>query len=315
MPNLASQALGFIGYVEFQMTGGSQRVRATSADIKATQAVDSENVVDGKIDRTTYRLGPIEVGGSISFPAVYEDGSTVTSALWRYCLQRGNDGSLNPITAINVKYADSGAYSYTNNIVDTFEFSVAQSDVVTINIGIIGRARSSFITATQQQVANFYTLRNTRVVTWNDATVAFTGVGLQSNEIRTFSASVNNNSQRFYTLNGQLFPQDVAPTKRDITGSLSIMGRNQQLAQYAFDNQTRCTEPNTLRFGYTVGQGAQVSGTGCNGSFLVELPGIVYQIEEIAITNELLETTVAYRSLPGIAYGVQYNNTDFLLSS
>jgi len=294
--------------------GGTHRVRATSADIRANQAIDSENVVDGKIDRTTYRVGPIEVGGSIAFPAVYEDGSTVTAALWRYCLQRGNDGSLGQIIAINVKYADSGAYSYTNNIIDTFEFSVTQSEVVNINVGVIGRARNSFITATQAEVANFYTYRNTRVVTWNDAVVAFSGVGLQSNEVRSFTATVNNNSQRFYTLNGQLFPQDVAPTKRDITGSLSIMGRNSQLAQYAFDNQTRCTEPNTVQFGYVVGQGGNAAGDGCNGNFLVELPGIVYQIEEIAITNELLETTVAYRSLPGIAYGTQLNNTDFIIS-
>lgn len=317
MPSIASQVLGFIGYVEFILPGGtdivagSRIVRATSCDVKATQNIEPGNVVDAHIDKTTYSLGPIEVGGTIAFPAVYEDGSDVTTSLWALCLNRGVNGELTPISQINIKYADQAAYAYLGDIIDTFEFTVTQSDFVNISVGIIGISRDDSFVIKQPGSTGFFGLRNSRIVTWNDAVVDFMGVGLQSNEVRSFSATVNNNSQRFFSLNGQLTAQIVAPTKRDITGSISIMGRNQTLATLAYSNKNRCTEQNQVKFGYQVGVG--VTGTGCNGSFLVQLPGIVYHIEEIAITNELLETTVAYRSLPGIAYNGSGNNVNFLV--
>jgi hypothetical protein len=313
MPSQASQVLGFIGYVEFVLNNAF-RVRATSCDIKATQNIEPGNVVDGHIDKTTYSLMPIEVGGSIAFPAVWEDGSTVTTKLWQSCLQRTATGNFqNPISAINVKYADQAAYSYVNDFVDTFEFNATQSETVNINIGIFGTTRANgFTMSTEQPPSTFFVNKNSRLVTWNDAAIYFTnnvGFSLTTSEIRSFKCTVNNNSQRFYSLNGLLTPQIIAPTKRDITGTMSIMGRNQSLAYYAYNNQTRCTEPGEVQFGYAVGIGT--TGSDCNGDFMVKIPGAIYNIEEIAITNELLETTVAYRCLPGIAY--EKNLTDFLV--
>jgi len=298
MPTQAGQVLGVIGYVYID----GKIVRATSCDVKMTQNIEPGNVVDGYVDKTTYSLGPQEVGGTIAFPAVWEDGDTVTSNLWNKCLVRRSSGEFaGVISDLSVKYADQAAYHYYNYCyVDTFEFNATQSETVNISVGIIGQLRDESATV---RPLPFFGNRNSRLVTWNEATVSFSPNGsdgtynIKSDEIRTFTCTVNNNTQRFYGLNGLLTPVVIAPTKRDITGSISIMGRNASLARYAYNNQNRCTEPSTVCFGYTIGKG--MTDTGCNGSFNVSIPGTIFNIEEIAITNELLETTVAYRCLPG----------------
>ncbi|KKM75977.1 hypothetical protein LCGC14_1384830, partial [marine sediment metagenome] len=43
----------------------------------------------------------------------------------------------------------------------------------------------------------------------------------------------------------------------------------------------------------------------CQGKFLVTLPNIVFQIEEIALTNELFESTVNWHCLPNARKGTE----------
>jgi len=307
MPGYAS--LGYVGYVKID---GDAVIRATSCDIKASQQVDAPNLVDGKIDKTVYQLQPIEIGGTVAFPAVHEatsGSSTVMKKLWQKACVRGvSDGKLQKLPAINARYNDLTVYKYRNCIIDTFEFNVAQSDMVNISIGVIGTTRES---GSPEYPDGFYGYRNTRVVTWNDAVARFVGsVPVSGEEIRSFKFNLNNNSQRFYTLNGKLTPQDIASGKRDLSGSVTIMGRNAALADYAYSNQTRCTETSSVEWGYSIGAGTTGS---CSGDLLIRVPGIVFQIEEIALTNELLETTVNYKAFPGIAYQSEGNTTDFVV--
>ena len=307
MPGYAS--LGYVGYVKID---GDAVIRATSCDIKASQQVDAPNLVDGKMDKTVYQLHPIEIGGSVAFPAVHEatsGSSTIMKKLWqKACIRGVSDGKLQKIAEINTRYNDVTAYKYLNCIVDTFEFSVAQSDMANVTIGVIGTDRAPGFLG---YPSSFYGFRNTRAVTWNDAVARFVGsVSVLGEEIRSFTFNLNNNSQRFYTLNGKLRPQDIAPGKRDLSGSVTIMGRNSSLAEYAYSNQSRCTETSAVEWGYSIGVGTTGS---CSGDLLIRVPGIVFQIEEIALTNELLETTVNYKALPGIAYQGEDNTTDFVV--
>ena len=128
---LFEQPPAYMGYVGFVDIDGNV-VRATSADIKLTQDITKPDVVDGRIDRTIYGLGPQEVGGSIAFPAIYDNagGATVVANLWTKACQRRGDGTLNnfPVT---VKYAEGGTYNssvftYDNCVVNTMGFSVTQ---------------------------------------------------------------------------------------------------------------------------------------------------------------------------------------------
>ncbi len=293
-------SLGFVGYIIFEnagTSGGNINVRATDCDLKLSQAIEKPNVVDSKFDKTVYQLGPKEVGGSISFPAVHEDGEASVQAMWRRCIERPG-GRLKTINVV-VKYADQNAlFRYNRCLVDTFEFSVSQGDVVNVSTGIMGLTRE---VATDRFIQ--YGFRNSRIVTWNDANIEVgtdisnTGdVLVASSYVRDFTVTVNNNSDRFYTLNGQLTPQDVAATKRDIDGTMTLMGRQHSLGLLALNNQLRCTETSWLSFGYSL-QSEQ-----CSTSWFVRLPGIVFEIEDIGLTNDLLETTVNWYALTGALY-------------
>jgi len=289
--------MGFVGFVEIN----GFIVRATSADINVTQEITKPDVVDSRYDRSVYQLGPQLVDGSISFPVVYESsgGTTLFEVLYKLAVQRDANGELSPFD-INVKYAASTAFKYVGCVVNTWKFSVAQSDVVTCDFDIVGLAREAgaLTTPTSEQVGT------TRIVTWNDANVAIatTGGGTVGGEhIRTFDCNINNDVERFYSLNTVLAPQHISPRKRDITGSMTVMGRHDSLASTALANELNCTESSTIDFGYVTNS----TGEGCSDStFAVTLPNVVFEIETMSLTNDIFESTVAYHSLPGAGTGI-----------
>jgi len=147
----------------------------------------------------------------------------------------------------------------------------------------------------------------TRIITWNDARVTVYiegGLTLTTEDtpsrIRHFECSINNNCDRYYTLGpssyttlSPLSPKFVYPKKRDVSGSLEILGRHNDLADRAYSNDSRCTERSYIEFGYTISNAS--SG---GGNFIVHLPNIVFRIEEMTLTNDVFVTTVNYMSLP-----------------
>jgi len=305
---MAQAQLGYVGYVSFD----EWLVRATTCDLKVTQSIDKPDLVDGKTDKTVWQLGPKEVGGGVAFPGIHElqAGKTdgVVEYLWKAAVERNADGRMVSIPNVNVKYTSGIAFEYTNCIIDSYEFSVTHSDVINLNVNILGKSRNAGSTANPS-----YQLRNTRVLTWNDATILFrnaAGTLLEGNSIRAFTATLTNNAARYYTLNQSLFPEDLAPTKRDFDGTVTVMGRNTDIADLAWSNFDRCTADSIVRFGYTLTS----STSECGGTFTVELPGVVFEIEELGITNDLFETTVTWHALPGIVYGAQNNQTNFITS-
>ncbi len=313
----------------------SYTIRATTVDINLTQEISKPDVVDSRYDRTVYQLGPKLVDGSVAFPALYEipAGQTVTlfEILYRYAATRADDGLLSTFD-MEVKYAPSSTlpneaeFKYQGCIVNTWQFAVAQSDVVTCSFDLIGvdrtppqslpmlpPARSAnpdgsaaceggTADTTYDSNSNFGT---TRIVTWNDARVELSGGRLTSSIggqfIRSFEANINNDAERFYTLNTQLFAQAIAPRKRDVTGNIVLMGRHTNLGSIALSNQEHCTEYSNVKFGYATSD----TGDGCgNSSFNVILPNTIFEIEEMSLSNDIFETTVNWHSLPAAGSGV-----------
>jgi len=309
-------SMGFVGFVRFGGTLSNAHdeglVRATTCDVRLSQDVSAPDVVDSTFDRTVWQLGPKLVDGTIEFPAIFardSRGNTIAETLFDLAVARADDGKLENIP-ISVKYTSSNAaFTYSACIVDSYTFSVAQSDVVTISVAIIGGGRET----EESLVDPGVTIKNTRIVTWNDAVV---NLGLRGSDnstadiggefVRTFDMTLANNADRFYTLNGALAPQDIAPTKRDVTGTLSLMGRHPGLGMHAEDNQERCYDDSFIKFGYDIGT---VSGN-CGGQFIRTLPNVVFQIEELALMNDLFETTINYQSFPA----ANIPSTDPLLS-
>ena len=321
--------MGFVGYFRLRngnvvgngVDSGSNYshsnmiVRATSAEMNATQAVTKPDTVDSRYDKTIYQLGPKEIDGSLTFPAVYDrqSGASIVEALYRYAVTRNPQGLLSDFS-VDVKYATSQSppnqadFVYYSCVVNTWQFSVTQGDLVNQTVAIIGLTRDFTDLSTAIPAAD---LTNTRAVVWADARVELVG-GRLSNPIggqyvRSFEANINNNADRFYTLNKELFAQAIAPTKRDVDGNLVLMGRHMDLAELAWTNQNYCSETTNVKFGFiTTG----VSGD-CASAFNITLPNCVFEIEEMSLSNELFETTVNWHCLPAAGTGL----ADPLLSS
>jgi len=284
--------MGYVGFVKF----GTSLVRATSCDIKLSQEITKPDVVDSRFDKTVYQLGPQIVEGAVEFPAIYDSGvvgdstQDIAETLYRRAVKRNVDGKLDLIN-INVKYTSANAsFSYPNCLVNNWRFSVTQQDVVTIGVNVIGinRVASSFVEPTS--------VPNTRIVTWADAICNIQNtdgsIDITGSYVRNFNIEIANDAERFYALNGQLFPQDIAPRKREVTGSLVFMGRMPGLANWSETNQDRCTEISTLEFGYSI------NNPNCGGGFDVILPNVVFQIEELSLGNDIFETNVNYHCFP-----------------
>lgn len=321
--------MGFVGFVRLKKNTASAIsqhsnpiiVRATSADLRLSQEITKPDVIDSRYDRTVYQLGPKIVDGSLSFPALYDTPSGRTNVfeiLYRYAATRTSTGLLNPLD-IDVKYAatDAGSneaeFTYPNCVINSWKFAVNQSDVVTCDIDVVGvnriaaslsaPPRADWDDACSDGVAGGVSA--TRVVTWADARLQIF-VGGESGDVingtyaRSFEANINNDVERYYTLNKVLAPQAIAPRKRDITGSVSIMGRNPALSNRALNNEINCSENSYITFGFE----AEATGYSCqNASFNVKIPNIVFQIEEMALTNDIFETTVNWHAFPSAGTG------------
>ena len=308
-------SMGFVGSVTFGNvvvnTGsvsfnGDVTVRATSADIRASQDISFPDVVDGRLDRTVYQLGPRVVGGNVSFPLVHE-GSSVSSIkdcgttinhgqlFWALATQRDQFGRLiNDSMEVRIRYTDDTAFIYPAGVVNSLTMSVVQEGTVDMSMDIIAGANSSDnVRLPWTGGGDLDYLSPARIVTWNDFAIRIYGddvVDLSGEWLRSFECTVNNNVERFYTLNNRLAPQDIAARKRQIEGRLTLMGRNTNLSELAYNNQQRFTSDSKIAFGYRLGSGG-------SPVFATVLNGCIFEIEEIAITNDLVETTVPFYAL------------------
>ena len=299
------QPPAYMGYVGFVDIGGNI-LRATSADIALTQDIIKPDVVDGRMDRTVYQLGPQEIGGTIAFPAIYDNqgGATIVADMWEKVCKRTEIGTLTSFP-VTVKYASTGTYNsstflYEGCIVNTLTLAVTQSDVMNITVDIIGLTRtgesipvSQFPGAPGPDAQD-----NSRIVTWADSRIEINegsrpiGLGGQvgGQFVRSFEVNINNNASRFYTLNKALFAQAVAPAKRDVTGNIVFIGRLDGLGELARTNEDYAYEDTSINFGFKPSIGSS--------EFIRKLPNVVFQIEEMALTNDLFETTMNWHSLP-----------------
>lgn len=325
--NIPPAYMGFVGFVRFKLKGVDYIIRAKSAEINVKQEITKPDVIDSRYDRTVYQLGPKEIDGSIEFPAVYDAffaGKTnLVQQLFNYSVLRDFTGLLSNFD-VDVKYAASNSYpnqsefTYQGCIVNSFNFSVAKQDVVNVRIEVMGIKRIDANldcppSGNPENNFNVNTVNTARAVTWNDARVELTGGNgwseternITGEYIRSFDCTINNNANRFYTLNGQLSPQSIAPTKRDITGKLVLMGRHTGLANQGWTNEARSAEDSIIRFGYLSKTSTTNSG-GVVPGFGVQLPNVVFQIEEMALTNDIFETTVNWHSLPAASEAYDY---------
>jgi hypothetical protein len=290
-------------------------VRVTACDIKASQDITHPEVIDGRIDTTIYQVNPVIVGGNMSFPLVHEgaalgDGycaatsDSLAKKMWEIAAKRDDIGRLENVFDADVRYTDNTAFTYPGCQVNTMTFTISQSEAVTVSAEVFGGVNtSSDPRIAYAGLSNPTFLAPARVVTWNDAQVELYDdagqVVLRGNELREFTASINNGLERYYTLNGVLGPQDIAPKKREMSGTLKLMGRNDRLGTIAYNNSRNFTSRSAIAFGYTLGS----TGGGATPYWATAFYGVIFKIEEMAMTTGLFETTTNWRAMGSCEHG------------
>lgn len=336
--------MGWVGFVKLRIPSlnSNNILRVTDADINLSQEITMPEVIDGRIDRTVYQLGPKIVEGTLSMPVIADVdpenfggcpdvsdlnnpnsvAGSLLNNLWCWATARNSQGRLLYNDAVlEIRYANHAAFTFDTAVVNTLAMKVTQSEAVSFDINVLGRGRTpspdpaGFTGNPTPRIERF--LSPARILTWNDVTI--NGVGgcnnpddlFFSNQVRDFNMEINNNADRFYTFNGSLFPVDVNVGKREITGSLTLLGRQDRLGELAASNQSRFTEKNEIRIAFYVGDDrfngvnfsprdwtlSQGNSIPSNAIFGKRLTSVVFKIEEMSMTNEVFETTVAWLAL------------------
>ncbi len=324
-------------------------LRVTSADVNLSQEITTPDVIDGRIDRTVYQLGPKIVEGTLSLPVIADvdpsgftggcvsdldlkagTASSLLNTIWCWTTARSPHGRLQWSEAsLDIRYANHSAFSFTKCIVNSLSMTVTQSDIVSFDIDVIGGTRNRKTSPTEGTsgginglpISDF--LSPARVLTWNDVTisgVAGCGTGgdedrlFGSAQVREFSFEINNNAERYYSLNGRLFPIDINVSKREITGSLTLLGLQDRLRERAEAQQDNFTRKDEIRMMMFVGDEANSGELGVsrdwfihsdtpttlNGAtpfFWKKFTGVIFRIEEMSLSNEVYETTVNWLAL------------------
>jgi len=361
--NVGTQAyanMGYVGFVQLesalltQVLGGSvlgQTLRVRDFGLGLSQDIEKPDVIDGRIDRTVYKLGPKIVEGDMVMPVVVEtfardtcpslssvrsqgedsEAGKMILMLWCWATSRSPEGRMAfDDVNLNVRYANHAAFQYNLCMVNELALSVTQGDQIELTVSVMGRGRLPLNAAPQvaASATGLPTLTDylapARILTWND--VSITGItgcsGLNpgsalffSNTVRDWKLNIANNLDRFYTFNGSLFPTDLNAGVRDVTGSLEFMGLSDTLREHTSRStsisglQSHFTEKNELRFAFYVGEEtyagsgsfAQRDWTGDSAPyspiFARRLLAVIFEIEEMSLSNDLFVTTVNYHAM------------------
>lgn len=355
-------AMGWVGFLKVRNLDvdptKSFILRLNSCDLKLSQTIETPEVIDGRIGRTVYKLGPKIVEGSLSMPLIadvsdidsYTNGCVPPSALqgdqsvagqllgniWCWATGRGPRGRiLKNNVSIDVRYANHAAFTFDRALVNSLTMNIEKEQEIKMDMQLWARSRAPSgldevavpaNSGSTYQIDDF--LSPARILTWNDATInavtgcdtsalgaAFTAIFVSS-QVRSFTMDINNNAERIYTLNGTLYPADINVKKREIGGSIALLGLSEKLRKLSETNQERFTEKNRLRIALYIGNdrydpttggtfsrdwfgdNANPAAAGINGSiWYKEFAGTVFEIEEMEMTNDIYETKIKWHGL------------------
>jgi len=283
LPTTPTAGMGYIGFVKvFGLL-----VRVTSSNINISQEISNPDIIDGRVDRTVYQLGPIEVGGSIEFPIILDSTVDFPSKIFEFALDRDFDttGELINSGEVVVRYTFGQEFSFAKAKVNTFTLTAAVEEAVSGSFELIGttRTRTSSISIPDY-------LSPARVLTWDSVEINGSGVGaFDSKFVRNFEMNINNNVQRNFTFDPDagFFPSNISTGKREIDGSLEFQGFAPTEETAADGNPTFVTSDDTI----DVILGDSVSKT---------LHGIIYEHLDIASSTGMITSTVRW-----LAHGVE----------
>jgi hypothetical protein len=224
------------GYRGLADIAGVGQVRFADASITARQTIEAPDLIMADWDHDAYVFSKIEVGGSISGPVTetFVSGSGAGTGIWNWGVQRkGTCGTLDGADTTLYYYCGGSEFrarQFLNMICNTVGFSCAAGDIAQFTLDIMGSGvgpNNGWLNVDPPLVTTAE-----KLITWDKVSVAITpGPNPEFTPplnvaYSNFDFSISNNLQMVYSL-GQsatvgLFPVDIVPGLRTITGSISV---------------------------------------------------------------------------------------------
>ena len=213
------------GYMGTASITGIGSFRFQDASLAATQEVNAPDLVMGDYDHDAWNYGPITVGGSIAGPMTDNFAANAINSVWGWGWDRGNCGSLND-KDVTLNYfcnrgtaADRSSRTFTGMLVNSMQISCSAGDIAQFSLDLLGTGVSDWGSGDPTPNES-----PEKLITWDKVNVrVIRGVGGASNiNYSNFDVTVANNLETQYSLNqGDLFPFDIVPGMRTITGTLT----------------------------------------------------------------------------------------------
>jgi len=222
---------GYMGYAEIE--GLTHKLRFTDASINARQDINAPDLVMGHWDHNAYVFQKIEIGGTISGP-VTENFALSTESVWAWAVKRSGDcGTLDANDVGLFYYCGSGSTGspsnrlFPNMRVNSLTFSCAAGDLAQFSLDVLGAETPTWGGAGSWSED----IEEEKLMTWDQTAVSVTAgdeeIGaLGSSAFSNFTFTIANNIQTIYAIGSgvalnNLYPFDLVPGMRTITGSLS----------------------------------------------------------------------------------------------
>jgi len=211
------------------ITPGIGNFRFADASITATQEVNAPDLIMGDWDHDAYNYGPITVGGSMSGPVTETFASSVGVFPWA-CKRTAPCGELDKKTVTLYYFCGTAPMggntrTFTDMLVQSVGFSCAAGDVATFTLEVIGTKAGAWTQGIAPQVTTAE-----KLITWDKVNVKVTtngddvtGINFNNLAYSNFDFTINNNIEPVYSLGqSNLFPYEIVPGLRTITGTISV---------------------------------------------------------------------------------------------
>lgn len=236
----------FPGYRGIANIGTIGEVRFGDANIAATQEINAPDLIMGDWDHDAYNYGPITVGGTINGPVTQTFiAGTGGTGLWDWGVKRtGNCGDL-ASEQIDLYYycgtPETGAggtrshRTFTGMQVNSLNFSVTAGDVANFSLDVLGKSAGAWDDTEPALVTHAE-----KLITWDKVNVSITPSSRDSIadiNYQSFDFTIANNLEVAYSLaQANLFPFEVIPGLRTITGTLTAYNIPQALGVDTYDD-------------------------------------------------------------------------------
>lgn len=270
---MAIAPMGYIGGVRIF---GQASIRATSCSLNSRQAINHPDVIDGTVDWTLYQLGGIEVDGDVALPVVTgASGAGSPAFLFDLATKRDSNGELVRNGTVEVTYGHQQGRRFNGCKCNTLEMRATAGERMDATINFWGTDAVRISGTAVPPIAG----QPTRVLTWNDITIAGSSIG-DTCIVREFSFTINNNLSRNYTFcpASGLFPNNISTGKRNISGSLGFQGFAPTETQ-AESNKNKIHPDTSLSFSTTDG-------------FNVEFLNVIYEFQSIEAQPGVITSSV-----------------------